>query len=96
MCAGVGEMGQRRWDSYWSMWEVDTEGTLREVTGEIEEIHNIREEALPERGSDAASPRFCGSLLHASAHHPSSLFLLLTVSLYGHSSESGKKDEGNS
>lgn len=93
VCVGVGGMRPRRQDSYWSMWKVDTEGTLRAVTGEIEEIHSIRKEALPGLGSDAASPRCCGSLLHASAHHPSSPFLLLTVRLYDHSSDSGKTDE---
>lgn len=74
---------QRMGDCCWSVWEVGMEGTVREVTGEMEEIHSIGKR--PSLGSevmllnlDSVAP------LCVSSYHPSILFLS-TGSLYSHS-----------
>lgn len=82
----------------WGWWDETEEGAFlleyvegrhggdsQEVTGEIEEIHNIGKWAFPGLGNDTVSFGFCGFLLCASTYHPSFPLLLLTGSLYSHS-----------
>lgn len=73
----------RRMGTFLGYGKVDMEGTLRDLTEEMNEIP-IRKLVFHGLGNDEAS-RFCGSLLHASIQHPSMLFPLLTGSLYSHS-----------
>lgn len=52
--------------SYWRVWKGHVEGTVQEVTEEVDEIHNIQRRAFQRLANDAASPQACVFLLLAS------------------------------
>lgn len=98
LCIYIGDSGEGEEEHVcWVWWDhreewglllgygkVDTEGTLRDLTGEMDEIY-IRKWVFHGLGNDVASSRFCDSFICASTHHPSFLFPLLTGNLYSHS-----------